>query len=154
MTVAGVGFEPTSPEHESGILTFYTTPRGPTAPRTYSNTTVGKAGFEPAARLCCCFQNNHLKPLSHLPRKHRKTIPSNFSRKALRTVNQTPPYLPFFHEKPPELKRAQGRIRTADLRIFNPPLYQLSYLGPLRGGQLRAAKTDNTKEIFNLPSRG
>ena len=29
---------------------------------------------------------------------------------------------------------AQGRNRTADTRIFNPLLYQLSYLGILIGG--------------------
>ena len=34
---------------------------------------------------------------------------------------------------------AQGRNRTTDTRIFNPLLYQLSYLGEIKAHNLKAA---------------
>ncbi len=34
---------------------------------------------------------------------------------------------------------AQGRNRTTDTAIFSRMLYQLSYLGPVRGGRVGAA---------------
>ena len=38
-----------------------------------------------------------------------------------------------------EMDGAQGRNRTTDTRIFNPLLYQLSYLGKIEAYNLKAA---------------
>ena len=50
-------------------------------------------------------------------------------RKALMFITKIQKYLSMRN-----LDGAQGRNRTSDTRIFNPLLYQLSYLGILRCG--------------------
>ncbi len=40
------------------------------------------------------------------------------------------------HNAKEHKKSAQSRNRTGDIRIFSPPLYQLSYLGTSCGGRI------------------
>lgn len=47
---------------------------------------------------------------------------------------------------------AQGRIRTTDTRIFNPLLYQLSYLGA-RGGAVTGSPCESVA-LIGTPAAG